>query len=54
MSVDELQAAITRLPAEELERFSRWLDEYRAELWDRQIEADIEAGKLAASRPTRR
>jgi hypothetical protein len=48
MSVDELQAAMTHLSAEELDRFSRWLDEYRAELWDRRIEADILAGRLDA------
>ncbi len=46
MSVDELQDAITHLSAEELDRFSRWLDEYRADLWDKQIEADIAAGRL--------
>ncbi len=46
MSVDELQAAILDLTPEDLERFARWLDEYRADLWDRQIEADILAGRL--------
>lgn len=49
MSVDELQDAITHLSAEELDRFSRWLDEYRADLWDQQIEADIAAGRLDAA-----
>lgn len=46
MSVDELQAAITHLSVEDFDRFSRWLDEYRAELWDQQIEADIATGCL--------
>ena len=46
MSVEELQSAITHLSAEELTRFTRWLDEYRADLWDEQIEADILAGRL--------
>ncbi len=46
MSVDELQAAILTLDPEDLERFARWLDEYRADLWDHQIEADILAGRL--------
>ena len=49
MNVDELQAAITHLSAEELDRLSRWLDEYRADLWDQQIEADVLAGRLDAA-----
>jgi len=48
MSVDELQAAITHLSVEEIDRFSRWLDDYRADLWDRQIEDDILGGRLDA------
>ncbi|MEO6810768.1 MAG: hypothetical protein ABI353_16760, partial [Isosphaeraceae bacterium] len=39
MSVDELQSAIVQLSAEDLDHLSRWLDEYRADLWDRRIEA---------------
>jgi hypothetical protein len=49
MSVEELQAAVTRLPADELNRFSRWFEEFLAEQWDRQIEADILAGRLDAA-----
>ena len=46
MSVDELQSAVVQLSVEEVERFSRWLDEYRADLWDQRIESDILAGYL--------
>ncbi len=46
MSVEELQSAIASLPAEELDRFSRWFEEFLADQWDRQIEADILAGRL--------
>ena len=49
MSVEELQAVIAGLSADELERFADWLDEYRAELWDRRIEADIAGGRLDAA-----
>ena len=49
MSVEELQSAITSLSAEEIDRFSRWLDEYRADLWDQRIEADIRDGRLEAA-----
>ena len=54
MSVDELQAAITRLSAEEIDRFSRWLDEYRADLWDQRIEADHPGRSPGIGRPASR
>jgi hypothetical protein len=46
MSVEELELVVSRLAAEEFAIFSRWFDEFRAQQWDRQIEADILAGKL--------
>ena len=46
MSVQELENAISQLSYDEFTRLARWLDEYRAELWDRQIEADMRAGRL--------
>lgn len=46
MSVQELSDAVTRLPDDELDAFARWFEEYRADLWDRRIEADIAAGRL--------
>jgi hypothetical protein len=46
MSVDELQTAISHLSIEEIERLSRWVEEFLADQWDRQIEADILAGRL--------
>jgi len=49
MSVEELQAAVAQLPAEELDRFSQWFEEFLAAQWDRQIEADILAGRLDAA-----
>ena len=48
MSVEELQSAISQLPAEELNRFSQWFEEFLADQWDRHIEADI---RLAAWKP---
>ena len=55
MSVEELQAAVAQLPAEELDRFSQWFEEFLADEWDRQIEADILAGRRTppAAAPTR-
>ena len=46
MSIDELENAITQLSEEEMAKFAQWFDQYRADQWDRQIEADIHAGRL--------
>jgi hypothetical protein len=46
MSVQELENAIRQLSHEEFARLAQWIDEYRADHWDRQIEADIRAGRL--------
>ena len=46
MSVQDLETAVTQLPKEELARFSQWFEEYIADKWDRQIEADILAGRF--------
>jgi len=48
MSVQEIEQAITTLPADEVSRLAAWLDEYRADAWDRQIERDALAGRLDA------
>jgi hypothetical protein len=49
MSVEDLESAISRLSAEELARFSAWFEDFIADRWDRQIEADIKAGRLDAA-----
>jgi hypothetical protein len=49
MSVQELENAIRQLSQEEFARLAHWIDEYRAEQWDRQIDADIRAGRLDAA-----
>jgi hypothetical protein len=49
MSVEDLESAISRLSAEELARFSAWFEDFMADRWDRQIEADIKAGRLNAA-----
>ena len=49
MTVQELETAVTRLPEEELARFSRWFEDYLADQWDRQIETDIFAGRFDAA-----
>lgn len=49
MSIEELEVVVSRLSPEELARFSEWFDEFLAEQWDRQIEADVSAGRLDAA-----
>ena len=46
MSVEELEAVVSALPAAELSRFSRWFQEFIADQWDRQIEQDMQEGRL--------
>ncbi len=50
MSVQDIQTAIMELPAGELESLMKWIEEYRAEAWDRQIAQDVEAGCFDALR----
>ena len=48
MSVQELEAAVTQLEPSELARFAKWFEDYQADEWDRQFEADVAAGRLDA------
>jgi hypothetical protein len=47
-TVDEISGAVKRLPKKELARFRKWFAEYDANVWDRQLDADAQAGKLDA------
>jgi len=49
MSIQELESAVTRLSKEQLAAFSQWFEEYIADEWDQQIEADILAGRFDAA-----
>jgi hypothetical protein len=46
MSIEEIETAITQLPAQEVKRLLAWLEDYHHRVWDRQIEGDLEAGRL--------
>ena len=48
MSVQEIEAAIIKLPVKRLIELSSWLEEYQARVWDQQIEADLDKGRLDA------
>jgi len=45
-TVKEIESAITQLEPSEVHAVADWLQEYREELWDKQIAADAQAGKL--------
>ena len=45
-TLPEIEAAIKRLPEDDVRQLSSWLQEYLDERWDRQIETDLVLGKL--------
>jgi hypothetical protein len=46
MSVQQLESEVARLSKQDLAAFVQWLEEFMADSWDKQIEADIADGKL--------
>jgi len=46
MDIQEIEQAIRQLSPKELARFRQWFEEFDAQNWDKQFEADAEAGKL--------
>jgi hypothetical protein len=45
-SVEEIEAEIAKLKPVEVRQVAKWLAEYEAALWDKQIEDDAAAGRL--------
>ena len=45
-TLEEIQAAVVQLEPEDRARFRHWFLERESEAWDREIEADAQAGKL--------
>lgn len=48
MSLAEIETAIAQLPAKELAELMAWLENHHAQVWDEQIESDLESGRLDA------
>jgi hypothetical protein len=44
--LQKIEHDVSALTKEDLQKFSAWFDEFRSDLWDAQIAADVEAGKL--------
>lgn len=47
-TLEQIEAAILTLPAEEFQRLRQWLFDIDYQRWDEQLEKDIEDGKLDA------
>lgn len=46
--VKNIEREIEKLTPSELSDFRKWFQQFDAENWDRQIEEDVQAGKLDA------
>jgi hypothetical protein len=44
--LEKIEQDISALSPADVRKLADWLEEYKADLWDRQIEADAKAGKL--------
>jgi hypothetical protein len=44
--IENLEEQIRALSPEEFARFREWFAQFDAEVWDRQLETDVKAGKL--------
>lgn len=44
--LEKIEKDIASLSPGEVARLAEWFAEFRADLWDRQIEADAKAGRL--------
>ena len=45
-TIQDLQSAVSKLSREELVEFEEWFEEYIADVWDKQFEGDVKAGRL--------
>jgi hypothetical protein len=45
-TVAEIESAIKKLKPKQVHEIADWLQEFRDQLWDRQIDADAQAGRL--------
>ena len=46
MSIEEIEAAISRLSPDDLARLAAWIMEFRVAAGDQQLDADVKGGKL--------
>lgn len=46
MDVKKIESAIADLPPAEIAELAKWFEEFHAQIWDQQIERDLNAGRL--------
>jgi hypothetical protein len=46
MSIQEIETEIAKLPPNEVAELTAWLTDYHHKLWDRQLESDLDSGRL--------
>lgn len=46
--IEQIEREIKALSTEEFAELRRWISEYDADLWDREFEEDVAAGRLDA------
>lgn len=44
--IEQLEKRVQSLSTDDLAKFRAWFIEFDSHIWDRQIEADLKAGKL--------
>ncbi|MDW8345006.1 MAG: hypothetical protein RMM51_11015 [Verrucomicrobiae bacterium] len=44
--LEQIEAEIAKLTPQEAQQLAKWLEEYLAREWDKQIEQDAKAGRL--------
>jgi hypothetical protein len=48
IGIEQIERAITQLPAKDLAELMSWLEDYDAQVWDKRIEEDLKTGRLDA------
>ena len=46
MDIKEIESAIAQLPPTKVAELAEWFEEFHSRLWDKQLEEDVEAGRL--------
>lgn len=44
LSVKEIEDVISQLPSKQLKEFRAWFEKFDSEIWDEQIEKDVNTG----------
>ena len=44
--LEQIEKSVADLSPEELKAFAAWFEALQADMWDRQMEADVKAGRL--------